>query len=342
MKAVRLHQFGGPEVLRLEDVPDPAPMTGDVLLRVRACGLNHLDVDCRAGVSRLPLVLPHTLGREIAGEVVALGPGVDSVRVGDRVLAHIAPACRRCGACLAGRDNLCQTPNLPGIHRPGGYAELAVVSAWGIEAIPPQLSFQQAAAVPIAFGTAWHMLITRGRLRAGETVLIQAAGSTIGSAAIQVARLAGARVLATAGSDAKLAKAKALGAHEAINYREEDLVAAVRKHTDGRGVDLVFEHIGGEVFTKSLTCLVPGGRMAVCGAHAGEVVPLDIIEFFRREIDLLGSFRATSAELRQVFSLVVEGGLRPVIHAAFPLAEAAEAHRVMERREHFGKLLLVP
>lgn len=342
MKAVRLHQFGGPEVLRLEDVPDPAPMTGDVLLRVRACGLNHLDVDCRAGVSRLPLVLPHTLGREIAGEVVALAPGVDSVLVGDRVLAHIAPACGRCGACLAGRDNLCQTPNLPGIHRPGGYAELAVVSAWGIEAIPPQLSFQEAAAVPIAFGTAWHMLITRGRLRAGETVLIQAAGSTIGSAAIQVARLAGARIIATAGSDGKLSKAKALGVHETINYREEDLVAAVRKHTDGRGVDLVFEHIGGEVFTKSLACLVPGGRMAVCGAHAGEVVPLDIIEFFRREIDLLGSFRATSAELRQVFSLVVESRLRPVIHAAFPLAEAAEAHRVMERREHFGKLLLVP
>jgi NADPH:quinone reductase-like Zn-dependent oxidoreductase len=317
-------------------------MTGDVLLRVRACGLNHLDVDCRAGVSRLPLVLPHTLGREIAGEVVALAPGVDSVLVGDRVLAHIAPACGRCGACLAGRDNLCQTPNLPGIHRPGGYAELAVVSAWGIEAIPPQLSFQEAAAVPIAFGTAWHMLITRGRLRAGETVLIQAAGSTIGSAAIQVARLAGARIIATAGSDGKLSKAKALGVHETINYREEDLVAAVRKHTDGRGVDLVFEHIGGEVFTKSLACLVPGGRMAVCGAHAGEVVPLDIIEFFRREIDLLGSFRATSAELRQVFSLVVESRLRPVIHAAFPLAEAAEAHRVMERREHFGKLLLVP
>lgn len=328
--------------MRLEDVPDPAPMTGDVLLRVRACGLNHLDVDCRAGVSRLPLVLPHTLGREIAGEVVALAPGVDSVLVGDRVLAHIAPACGRCGACLAGRDNLCQTPNLPGIHRPGGYAELAVVSAWGIEAIPPQLSFQEAAAVPIAFGTAWHMLITRGRLRAGETVLIQAAGSTIGSAAIQVARLAGARIIATAGSDGKLSKAKALGVHETINYREEDLVAAVRKHTDGRGVDLVFEHIGGEVFTKSLACLVPGGRMAVCGAHAGEVVPLDIIEFFRREIDLLGSFRATSAELRQVFSLVVESRLRPVIHAAFPLAEAAEAHRVMERREHFGKLLLVP
>jgi len=342
VKAVRLHQFGGPEVLRLEDVPDPAPMTGDVLLRVRACGLNHLDVDCRAGVSRLPLFLPHTLGREIAGEVVALAPGVDSVLVGDRVLAHIAPACGRCGACLAGRDNLCQKPNLPGIHRPGGYAELAVVSAWGIEAIPPQLSFQEAAAVPIAFGTAWHMLITRGRLRAGETVLIQAAGSTIGSAAIQVARLAGARIIATAGSDAKLSKAKALGVHETINYREEDLVAAVRKHTDGRGVDLVFEHIGGEVFTKSLACLVPGGRMAVCGAHAGEVVPLDIIEFFRREIDLLGSFRATSAELRQVFSLVVESRLRPVIHAAFPLAEAAEAHRVMERREHFGKLLLVP
>ncbi|MFI5341636.1 MAG: alcohol dehydrogenase catalytic domain-containing protein, partial [Candidatus Methylomirabilales bacterium] len=239
MKAVRFHQFGGPEVLGLEEVPDPIPAAGEILLRVRACGLNHLDVDCRAGVSRLPLLLPHTLGREIAGEVVALGPGVDSVRIGERVLAHIAPACGRCAACMAGRDNLCQNPNLPGIHRPGGYAELAVVSAWGIEAIPPHLSFQEAAAVPIAFGTAWHMLITRGRLRAGETVLIQAAGSTIGSAAIQVARLAGARVIATAGSETKLAKAKALGAHETINYREEDLTAVVRKHTDGRGVDLV-------------------------------------------------------------------------------------------------------
>lgn len=342
MNAVQFHQFGGPEVLRLEEAPDPIPAAGEILLRVRACGLNHLDVDCRAGVSRLPLILPHTLGREIAGEVLVLGPGVDSVQIGDRVLAHIAPACGRCAACIAGRDNLCQKPNLPGIHRPGGYAELAVVSAWGIEAIPPHLSFQEAAALPIAFGTAWRMLITRGGLRAGETVLIQAAGSTIGSAAIQVACLAGARVLATAGSDAKLAKAKALGAHETINYREEDLVAAVQKHTDGRGVDLVFEHIGGEVFTKSLACLGAGGRLAVCGAHAGEVVPFDIIEFFRREIDLLGSFRATSTELRQVFGLVVEGRLRPVIHATFPLAEAAEAHRVMERREHFGKLVLVP
>jgi NADPH:quinone reductase-like Zn-dependent oxidoreductase len=189
--------------------------------------------------------------------VVALGPGVDSVRIGDRILAHIAPACGRCGACLAGRDNLCQKPNLPGIHCPGGYAELAVVSAWGMEGIPPQLSFQEAAAVPIAFGTAWHMLITRGRLRAGETVLIQAAGSTIGSAAIQVAHLAGARVITTAGSDAKLAKAKALGAHETINYREEDLVAAVRRHTDGRGVDLVFEHIGARSLPRASPAWFP-------------------------------------------------------------------------------------
>ena len=325
----------------MEEVSDPAPAAGEILLRVRACGLNHLDLDCRAGVSRLPLLLPHTLGREIAGEVVALGPGVNSVRIGGRVLAHIAPACGRCAACMAGRDNLCQKPNLPGIHRPGGYAELAVVSAWVIETIPPHLSFQEAAAVPIALGTAWHMLITRGRLRAGETVLIQAAGSTIGSAAIQVACLAGARIIATAGSETKLAKAKALGAHETINYREEDLVAAVRTQTDGRGVDLVFEHIGGTIFTRSLACLAPGGRLAVCGAHAGEVVPFDIIEFFRREIDLLGSFRATSTELRQVFNLAVEGRLRPVIHAALPLAEAAEAHRAMERREHFGKLVLV-
>lgn len=342
MRAVRFHEFGPPEVLRYEEVPDPVPGPGEVLVRVRACGLNHLDIDCRAGVSRLPLALPHILGREIAGEVAALGPVVDGVVVGDRVLAHVAPPCGRCAFCLGGQDNLCAATRLPGIHRPGGYAEYAAVSAAGLERIPDPLSFEAAAAVPIAFGTAWHMLITRGRLRAGETVLIQAAGSTIGSAGIQVARLAGARVLATAGSDAKLAKAKALGAAEAVNYRTEDLAARVRELTGGRGVDLVFEHIGGAVFSAGLACLARGGRMATCGAHAGEVVPFDLIEFFRKEVTLIGSYRATSEELRLVLRLVAEGRLAPVIHASYPLREAAPAHRLMEDRGHFGKILLAP
>ena len=342
MRAVRFHEFGPADMLRYEEVPDPIPAPGEILVRVRACGLNHLDIDCRSGVSRLPLALPHILGREIAGEVAAVGADVDAVKVGDRVLAHVAPPCGRCDFCRAGRDNLCSDARLPGIHRPGGYAEYAAVSAVGLERIPDHLGFEAAAAVPIAFGTAWHMLITRGQLSAGETVLIQAAGSTIGSAGIQVARLAGARVLATAGSDAKLAKARALGAAEAINYQAEDLVARVRDLTGGRGVNLVFEHIGGPVFTAGLACLARGGRMATCGAHAGEVVPFDLIAFFRKEVTLVGSYRATSQELRAVLRLVADGRLVPVVHASYPLRDAAVAHRLMEARGHFGKVLLAP
>jgi NADPH:quinone reductase-like Zn-dependent oxidoreductase len=341
MRAVRFHEFGPAEVLRHEEVPDPAPGPGEVVLRVRACGLNHLDIDCRNGVSRLPLALPHILGREIAGEVASAGPGVTGVSAGDRVLAHVAPPCGRCAFCRAGRDNLCAEGRLPGIHRPGGYAEYVAVSAVGLERLPDPLTFEAAAAVPIAFGTAWHMLITRGQLRPGEAVLIQAAGSTIGSAGIQVARLTGARVLATAGSDAKCARARALGA-ETINYETEDLVARVRDLTGGRGVDLVFEHIGGPVFTAGLACLARGGRMALCGAHAGEVVPLDLIEFFRKEVALIGAYRATSQELQAVFRLVAEGRLAPVIHACYPLREAPAAHRLIEARGHFGKVLLAP
>lgn len=342
MKAVRFHGYGGPEVLAHEDAPDPAAAAGEVVIRVRACGMNHLDLDLREGVSRIPLELPFIGGLEIAGEVEALGPGVTGVRVGERVTPSFYYACGRCGQCGAGRENLCDNRQMFGVTRPGGFAERVTAPARTLMRIAETVTFDQAAATQVAFGTAFHMLIGRGRGQDGETVLIQAAGSGIGSAAVQIAVQLGMQVIATAGSAAKLEQARALGAHHAINYREEEFLPRVMSITGGRGVDLVFEHVGGEVFTGSVAALAIGGRLVTCGAHAGEVPPIDLIELFRKEASVIGSYTATLLELRQVMLLVELGKLKPVIHATLPLAEAPQAHRLLGNREHFGKVVLNP
>ncbi len=340
MRAVRFHRFGGPEVLTWEDAPDPEPGPGEVVVRVQACGVNHLDLDIRAGTSRLPVSLPHILGREVAGEVVALGPGVTGFRPGDRVLVAIIGGCGRCAFCRTGRDNLCQAARRPGINRPGGYAEFVSAPVEDLIPIPEQLTFEQAAAVPIAFGTAYHMLITQGGLRVGETVLINAAGSTIGTAAVQVARAAGARVIATAGSDEKLGRARELGADEVVNYTRPDWGRRVLELTGGRGVDLVFEHVGGAVFAESFNLLAPDGRLCVCGGHAGEEVSLDLVALFRRQVRVIGSFSATRREVELMLDLVSRGLFSPVVYGVYPLREAAAVHRLMAARANFGKLLL--
>jgi NADPH:quinone reductase-like Zn-dependent oxidoreductase len=208
--------------------------------------------------------------------------------------------------------------------------------------IPDSLGFDEAAAAQVAFGTAFHMLIGRAQLRRGETVLVHAAGSGVGSAAVQVARLSGARVIATAGSEDKLRRARALGAEHAINYRDTDFLPAVMAFTEGRGADVVFEHVGGDVFSRSVKCLALGGRLVTCGAHGGEVAPIDLIEVFRKEAAVLGSYTCTLFELRQAMLLVETGKLKPVIHRAFPLAEAGQAQELLAQRGHFGKLILHP
>ncbi len=337
------HRFGGPEVLVHGETAVPSPARGEAVVRVRATGINHVDLDVRAGTSRIPLAFPHILGREFAGEVAAVGDPASPFREGDRVWVACRVPCAACEFCLSGRDNLCERGGYFGMDLPGGYAQYVKVPLSTLQPLPPQVSFQDAAASQIAFGTAWHVLINRGGLRAGHTVLIQAAGSGIGSAAIQVAKLAGATILATASSDQKLQRAGALGAHHLINYStEKNFVPRVLELTGGKGVDVVMEHIGGEVFTRSLECLRTDGTIVTVGAHAGEVVPFDIIPFFRRQLRLVGSKNATLPELRTVMGLVAEGKLKPVIHAAFPLAEAAEAHRVVGSRDIFGKVLLLP
>ncbi len=353
MKVAWFHRFGDPEVLVCEETRMPTPGIGEAVVRVRAAGINHVDLDVRAGTARIPLTFPHILGREFAGEVAAIGDsasphkagrqGASPVSEGDRVWVACRVPCATCEFCASGRDNLCEQGGYFGMDIPGGYAEYVKVPISSLQRLASHVSFQDAAVSQIAFGTAWHVLINRGGLRAGHTVLIQAAGSGIGSAAIQVARMAGATIIATASSEQKLQRASALGAHHLINYKtEENFVPQVLELTNGKGVDVVMEHVGGSVFTRSLECVRTDGVMVTVGAHAGEVVPLDIIPFFRRQLRLVGSKNATLPELQIVMNLVAEGKLKPVIHATFPLAQAAEAHRVVGSREIFGKVVLIP
>jgi NADPH:quinone reductase-like Zn-dependent oxidoreductase len=347
MKVSWFHRFGGPEVLVCEETATPTPGPGEAVVRVRAVSINHVDLDHRAGTSRIPVTFPHVLGREFAGEVAEIGgatPGgaAGPLKEGDRVWVTCRLPCGTCEFCLSGQDNLCVREGYFGLDLPGGYAEYVKVPTANLNPLPPHVGFEDAAASQIAFGTAWHVLINRGGLRPGQSVLIQAAGSGIGSAAVQVARLAGATVFATASSDRKLERARALGAHHVINYSTGNFAERVLDLTGGRGVDVVMEHVGGEVFTRSLKCLKRNGVIVTAGAHAGEVVPLDIIPFFRGELRLVGSKNAPVTELRKVMGLVAEGKLKPVIHRTFPLADAAEAHSAVESREIVGKVVLLP
>jgi len=342
MKAVQFHEHGGREVLRYEDVPTPEPGAGEVLVRIRSCGLNHFDVDLRENISRWPLELPHILGVEFAGDVAAIGEGVSGFREGQAVwVLHEIP-CLECEYCLAGMDNLCLRAEMYSVQRPGGYAEYATAPARAVFPLPGPEWHDAAAAGQIVFTTAWHMLMTRAQLRAGETVVVSASGSGVGHAAVQIAKLAGAIVIATAGSDEKLERSRLDGADHVVNYGQEDVTACVLDLTGSRGADVVIEHVGGERFGACLGALRKNGRLVTCGGHAGEVVDLDIIPLFRNEWSVIGSRTGTVRETELVMDLITAGKLVPRIHAALPLSEAAEAQRIIEAREQFGKVLLRP
>lgn len=342
MKAVRFHAYGSAGVLRVDDVPIPEPGPGEALLRVRACAVNHVDIDMREGTSRLPLTLPHTLGFEIAGEVAALGAGADGVLAGDRVAPLYQIHCRECEWCRRGEHMHCERITMLGVQSPGGYAEYVLAPAWALIPLPEGLSFEQGAAIQTTFATVWHALVTRVEVKEGQWVLVNAAGSGVGTAGIQVTRMLGARVIASAGSDEKLDRARNLGAEATVNYRQEDLAERVRELTNGRGVDVVMESVGGDVLSGSLAALAKNGSVVTVGAHGGEVVPVDVILLFRHQWSLIGSVRATADEIRHCIDLVAAGRLSPVIHATLPLDSAAEAHRILEDRRQFGKVVLVP
>jgi NADPH:quinone reductase-like Zn-dependent oxidoreductase len=340
MKAIVIHETGGPEMLKLQDVPDPVPGPCEVLVRVRACALNHLDLWTRAGQAGRPVPMPHILGNDIAGEVAALGSPVEGLAVGQRVMLSPGTSCGRCVSCLSGQDSACRQYRILGYQLHGGYAEYVGCPAANVIAIPDGIPFEQAAAFPLVFLTAWRMVVGRARVQLGEDVLVWAAGSGVGQAAIQIAKLMGARVIATAGTEAKLEQARALGADVVLDHHQSDVVAEVRRLTGKKGVEVVVEHVGEASWERSILALAHGGRLVTCGATTGPRGRTDLRHLFGKQLSLLGSYMGSKADLLQAAAFFFEGKLRPVVHAVLPLSEARRAHEMMEASEHFGKIVL--
>lgn len=320
MKAVVFDRTGGPEVLEQRELPDPTIAADEVLLEVKACGMNHLDLWVRSGALGLEVEMPHICGSDIVGVARRVGAGVRHVKPGDPVLVLPTLSCGACQECLAGDDNLCRQYDLMGRRRNGGYAQLCRVSGANCLPYPENLKWEEAATLPVVLLTAWHMLVTRVSLRPGEDCLVIGASSGVGSVAVQVARLLGARVIATVGSDEKRARVTALGADEVINHRTQDIAAEVRRLTARKGVEVVFEHVGGKVFEQCVTALVRNGRLVTCGATAGHEAKLDVNLLFGRHLTLHGSWMGRRSELLEALKFVRSGRIQPVLDSVMPLA----------------------
>jgi len=340
MKAIIFHEHGGPEVLSLEDMPDPKPGPGQVVVKVHASCLNHLDKWVRGGVHGPKLPMPHILGNDIAGEVAELGEGVTDWAVGDRVVVSPGLGCGHCNNCRCGDDSSCRDYTMLGWHLQGGWCEYQAVDARRLIGINDRWTMEEWASTPLVFITAWHMLFHHARLQPGEDVLVQAAGSGVGSAAIQLAKFAGARVITTAGSDEKCAKALELGADHAVNYKEYDFAEGCRLFTGGRGVDVIIDHIGADTFEKDLQALAKNGRLVSCGRTSGADCSLNMSYLFVRQLSIIGSFMGGLPELRKAIELLARGDVKPVVDSVYPLEEAADAMRHLESRAQFGKVAI--
>jgi NADPH:quinone reductase-like Zn-dependent oxidoreductase len=340
MKAVRIHQFGGPEVLTYEDVPDPQPRKDQVLVRVRACSLNHLDVWVRKGLPGVKL--PHIPGSDVAGEIVEVGEYAGGFKPGQRVLLAPMHYCGRCEKCVAGLQNQCCEFTVLGNGVDGGDCELIAAPAANAIPIPDSLDFNQAASVPLVFVTAWHMLVGRAGIRPGQTVLVLGANSGVGIAAIQIAKLFHCRVITTAGDEAKLAKSHELGADYGINHYKQRISEEVRKITNKEGVDIVLEHVGAATWDESVKSLKGGGTLVTCGATTGPSVGIDLRHLFARQLTLLGSYMGTMGELHEVLKHLFAGRLKPVVDRVFPLREIRAAHEYLEKSQMFGKIAVNP
>ncbi len=341
MKAVRFHEHGGPEVLRYEDAPDPETRPGHVVVRVAACALNHLDLWQRKGMDRVILPMPHISGADVSGTVADVGEGVTDLTPGQRVMLQPGLSCGRCAMCLSARDHQCPRYDVLGYRSEGGYAEAVAVPAANVIPIPDHIDFVSAAAFPLTFLTAWHMLFAGGRLTSADTVLVVAAGSGVGQAAIQIAKATHARVLATARGEEKCSRARALGADDVVDSTCEDVPKRVRALTGGRGVNVVIEHVGAATWDQSVRCLALGGRWVTCGATTGFDVALDLRHLFARQLTLAGSYMGAKAELLQAAEGFFRGLFAPVVDSTFPLQEAADAQRRLEAADRFGKIVLV-
>lgn len=332
MQAVRLHAHGGPEQLRYETVPDPAPAEGEVVVEVRACALNHLDLFIRQGMPGVNIGLPRILGSDMAGVVASTG---------ERVVIAPGLGCGHCHFCLEGRDNECRQYEVFGYQRDGGYTERVAVPRRALVAMPANLEFVQAASAPLVFLTAWNMLVRRARIAPGQTVLVWAASSGVGMAAVQVAKLWGCRVLATAGGESKMALARELGADAVMDHYDRSRpVARVVRDLAPDGVDVVVEHVGQASWDQSLRALAPNGVLVTCGATTGYEAKIDLRFLFSRQLRLMGSYMGRRTDLDTVLGFIAAGRLRPVVDRTFPLAEAAAAHRYLEDKQQFGKVVL--
>ncbi len=340
MKAVRFHQFGGPEVLKYEDVPMSEVRDDQVLIRVKACALNHLDLFLRTGFPPAPL--PHINGSDVSGEIAEVGSYISDLKGGQRVLLAPMVFCNHCAQCVAGRQNLCRQFSVLGRSADGGNCEYIAVPRVNVIPIPGHITYDEAASVPLVFLTAWHMLVGRGGIHPGQTVLVLGAGSGVGSAAIQVAKLFGARVIATAGDEAKLERARELGADYTIHHYQQKISDEVKKITAKAGVDIVLEHVGKSTWEESMKSLRPGGTLVTCGATTGPEANLNLNVLFGKQLSVLGSYMGTMGELYEVLQHVFSGRLKAVVDQTFPLSEAAAAHERLEKSEQFGKIVLHP
>jgi len=341
MKAAYLNRHGDVDVIELGELPTPEPGHGEVRVKVKVAALNHLDIWVRKGLPGLKLHYPHVLGGDAAGVVDKTGAGVTRAQPGASVIVHPGLSCRACEFCLGGWESLCPEYRILGEHVSGTHAEYVVVPEANVFPVPANITFEEAAAIPLVYTTAWQMLVRRAGIQPGEKVVVHAAGSGVGSAGIQIARLFGAEVIATAGSPAKLELARQLGAHHTINYAEEDLVKAVRRFAP-RGADVIFDHLGERFWDQNIRAVRSGGRLVVCGATTGHEGKTDLRHVFYRQVQILGSTMGTKGDFPTILQHVARGTLKAVIDRAFPLSEVRQAHQRIERREVMGKVLLTP
>ena len=342
MKAVVFEKHGGPEVLEYKDVPEPKPGPGEVLIEVKATSINHIDIFLRRGMPGIKVPMPKIVGSDAAGIIREIGPGVSGLNIGQRVTINPGISCGRCEFCAAGFGSQCTAYAMVGENRDGAYAELVAVPAHIVLPIPDSISFEDAAAAPLVFLTAWSMMVSKGNIRPGEDVLILGAGAGVGTAAIQLAKMTGCRVFVTASSDKKLERARQLGADFLINYKTEEFDKKIRELTNKRGVDVVVDYIGADTWVRSLRSARRGGRVLTCGATTGFAPQTDLRQMFFRQVQVIGSTMGSHRDFLDVMNCVFRGQLQPVIDRVLPLREANRGHELLEERAVFGKIVLTP
>ncbi len=342
MQAAFFEQHGGPEVLKYGELKDPKAAPGEVIVGVKACAMNHLDIWARIGLPGVPIPLPHILGADVCGVVLETAPDVPGFQMGDRVIISPGQLPETAVKDYEGRDSYSPEFRILGLQTQGGYAEKVAVPMRWVVRVSDKYNFEEWASFPLVSLTAYHMLVTRANLQKGETVLVHAAGSGVGSVAIQLAKHLGARVITTVGDEKKVSRAKSLGADEVILYKTEDFAEKVNKISGGKGIEVVFDHIGPDTWPKNLKCLARGGRLVTCGSTSGPKSEVEVRFLFSKQLSILGAYMGSFAELRSVLDIIQKGAIKPVIDEIFPLKDARKAHERMESRKNFGKIILKP